>query len=118
MPYPSMQSSSQRVRRVAITLPANASAAVTLQSLIEAAMEALEPGWTDKNLNKIMGGSISGNAAAYIVGDSTTSLPQTIAISTTYSEPAVNFLAATFAKAAADAAVPVVASVYLVGTDQ
>ena len=113
-----MQSSAQRVRRVAITIPGSGSTAVTLQSLIEAALDAIEPGWTARNRNKIMGGSISGPAATYTAGDSTTSLPLTIAVSAIYSEPALDFLSATYVKASGAGTVSVVASVYLAGYDR
>lgn len=118
MPFPSVQSSAQRVRRVQITIPASSSTAVTIQSLVEAALEAVEVGWTSKNRKYIMGGSLSGNAAAYTVGDAAGSLPQTIAIGATYSEPSLDFLSATYVKAAADATTTAVVSVYLAGYDR
>lgn len=118
MPIPSMQVAAQRVRRVTITIPGSAATAVTLQSLCEAALDAIEPGWTSRNRHKIMGGRISGNAATYAAGDSTTSLPQTVAIGAVYSEPALDFLSATYVKASAAGTVAVVASVYLAGYDR
>ncbi len=116
MPYPSMQSAAQRVRRVAITIPGSAATAVTLESLVTAALDAIEVGWSSKNLAYIMGGSISGPSATYTAGDSPTSLPVTVAINAIYAEPSLDFLKATYVKATGVGTVAVVASVYLSGT--
>lgn len=115
MPAASVQVQANRVRRVAITIPANAATAVTLESLAVAALNAVRAGEGDRERPWIMGGSVSGNTAAYIAGDSTTSLPLVIGVGAVYYEAAVNVLAATYVKAAAGGAVAAVLSIYLAG---
>lgn len=118
MPAVTASTLANRVRRLSITIPANASTAVTLESLAVAAMNAIDPGRGDMEKPHIIGGAITVLPAAIIVGDSTTSLPLTVAILVSpdiYTEPSADFLKATFAKAAAGGTVAAVISVYLAG---
>ena len=118
MPYPSMQSAAQRVRRCAITIPGSGGVAVTLQSLVEAALEVVDPGWTSRSRAKIMGGRVGAPAATYTAGDGVSDLPRLVAIGESYSEPALDFLSATYVKASAIGPIAVTVSVYLTGYDR
>ena len=119
MALTTQQVQSNRVKRCSITIPANASAAVTLESLCLAATytggaKVLQP----QDLPYIIGGAITVLPAAAIVGDNATDLPHTLAILTSpsiHTEPAVNYLANTFIKAAAGGTIAAVVSVYLAG---
>ena len=95
MPAAAVQTQANRVRRVSITIPANAGTAVTLESLVIAALNVTTAGLGDAEKPWIIGGAVTILPAAIIVGDSASSLPQNVAILTAgvkYSEPSVDFL--------------------------
>ena len=114
MPAAHQQVQSNRVKRCPITIPANAGVAATLESLCRAATyTGGKKVLNDADVANIIGGAIKVLPSAIIVGDNATDLPETVAANTVYTEPAVNFLKNTFAKAAAGAAISAVVSVYL-----
>jgi len=114
MPNPSIQSSANRIRRVSVTIPASGGTADTLQNLVVAALNTQADGLGDRERPWIMGGRVNTSATAYNAGDSVTSQPLAIPVSTIYEEPVVGFLAQTYVKSTAGS-VAVVVSVYLGG---
>ncbi len=112
MASPLLQSLSIRTYRVSITIPASGGTAVTLQSLIVAALNAREEGLGDKLAPWIIGGRISAPATAYNAGDTAASQPLAIGTSSVFEEPALDFLKTTYVKSSAGS-VAVVASVYV-----
>lgn len=118
MPAATQQVQGNRVKRCPITIPANAGTAVTLESLcLAATYTGGERVLTPRDVHNIVGGAVKSLPAAIIAGDNATDLPETVLAGTVYSEPAVNFLKATFVKAAAGAAISAVVSVYLAGDE-
>jgi hypothetical protein len=106
-------SSVPRVRRVTVTIPGSAGPAVSLQSLVLAAIELAEPGYSEMDAKCLMGGRINRVAAAYVAGDSPSDLPLTVPVGEIYEEPCTNFLASTFVKASGAGTISAVVSVYL-----
>lgn len=108
----------RRVRRVSITIPAAGGTAVTLQSLVIAALEAIAPGLGRFESENFLGGLVHEQATSILTyGDTATSLPLVVPTGSDYSEPATNFLRNTFTKSAG-AAQGVVVSVWLAGDGQ
>lgn len=110
---PSLLSVAPTCRRVSVTIPGSASAAVTLQSLVVAALNAINAAEGDALLPYLMGGRVHAAAAAYVAGDSTASLPVTVALGTVYEEPTVDFLRNTFVKASGAGSIAATISVYM-----
>jgi hypothetical protein len=100
MPRPSLLSLAPTGCRVTVDIPATGATAVTLESLVVAAMNTRNPGSGDRAKPYFMGGRINNASAAYVAGDSPTDLPVSVAVSTEYEEPMVDFLKGTFIKAA------------------
>jgi hypothetical protein len=113
MSRPSNMSIAPHVRRVAITIPASAGAAENRRDLIVAALNAVNAGEGDQLRPFIMGARIWIVATAYVVGDSLTSLPGSVAIGQTYDEPAADFAQATYVKSSGAAIANACVSVYI-----
>lgn len=109
MPDPTMAVQGRRVRRLLVTIPANAGAAVTLRSLVETELALTN------DVGNIIGGKVWPASAAYHAGDSASSLPIAVALNTTYTEPCTKFLELTYVKADAGAIASVPVSIYLIG---
>jgi hypothetical protein len=90
-----------RCLRVGIVIPAAADAAVTLESLVIAALNARTAGLGDWAKPFIMGGFVNPASADYDVGDTATDLDLTIptASSEGYGEPCTGFLRGTYVRA-------------------
>ena len=95
-----------RVRYVAITIPASGGVADSLENLVTAALDAIAPNLGTREKPNLIGGIVTAVATAYTVGNSAASLPFTVT-NTEYSEPVVAFLKNTFVKSSG-ASIPVV----------
>lgn len=93
------------VRRIPVTIPGSASAAVTLQSLVASAIS--------NELHKIIGARVNPCSADYKVGDDSTTQPLTVTANSSYTEPAANFLAGTYVKASGASTIAATISVWL-----
>lgn len=116
MPIPSAMPRPPRSRRVTITAPKSSEAAVTIESLVVAAMNAVSPGVGNTERPFIMGGVLNpGTAtmASVTLGDSATSLPVVVAANAKYAQDDCGFLGSTYIKSAADSTTAVVVLVYL-----
>jgi hypothetical protein len=114
MPLPNSKSTSDRVRRVAITIPASGASADTLENLVVAALNTLQQRLGDVERPRMMGGRVNAVGTAYAAGDSVSSQPLTISASSIYEEPAIDFLKRTWVKSSG-VAISAVVSVYLSG---
>lgn len=99
------QTIASTVRRIPVTIPGSAGTAVTLQSLVASALA--------NELHKIIGGRVNPCSADYKAGDDVTTQPLTVTANSSYTEPAANFLSATYVKASGAGTISAVVSVWL-----
>lgn len=103
-----------RVRYVPIMIPSSAGPAVTLESLVVAALNSVAPSLGTREQPNIMGGLIPGIATAYNVGNTAALTNRPVAANVDFTQPAVGFLRDTFA-ISTGAAIPVTIDVWLGG---
>lgn len=109
MPLVGATTQAARVKRIAITIPAAAGSADTLLNLIRPSLDTAD-------LAQIVGGRVSATTADYRAGDAVALATYlTVPLGSSYTEPAANFLSATYVKAAAGAALSATVSVWLSG---